>query len=55
MSNVHAIFVKKFVEKVNVLIWGPFEKQLRKKRFNVLGNAISKFFSIKDPFKNDDE
>jgi hypothetical protein len=50
VSNVHAIFVKKFEEKVNVLISGPFEKQLIKKRFNVLGNAISKFSSVKDPF-----
>jgi hypothetical protein len=44
VDNVHAIVAKKIEEKVNVLVWGPFEKWLIRKRFNVLGNEISKFF-----------
>jgi hypothetical protein len=40
---------------MNVLVKGPFEKQLAKKRMNVLGNVIFKFFSIKDPLNQDKE
>ncbi len=30
------------------------ERQLVKKRLNVYGNAIFKFFGVKDPYKKDD-
>jgi hypothetical protein len=47
VDNVHAIVVKKIEKKVNVLVWRPFEKQLIKKRFNVLRNAYLNFFLSK--------
>jgi hypothetical protein len=50
----HAIIVKKIEEELNGLIKGTLENQLTKKRPNVSNNAISNFFTIKDPFfKND--
>jgi hypothetical protein len=38
---------KQFVEKKK-------ERKLSKKRSNLLGNSISEFFDVKDPFKVDD-
>ncbi len=44
MDCEHATIVKKFKEKVNVIIRRPLERQPIKKRMNVLKNAKSKFF-----------
>ncbi len=55
VDNDHTTIIKKIEEKVNVLVRGPFERQLAKNRMNVLGNVISKFFSIKDPLNQDIE
>jgi len=51
----HVLIIKKFEEEVNGLIRGILERQLTKKRFNVLSNAIFNFFVVKDLFKNDDD
>ncbi len=40
MDCDHATIVNFFEEEVNVLVKGPFERQLIKKRMNVLGSAI---------------
>jgi hypothetical protein len=50
----HVLIVNNF-EEVNGPIRGSLEKQPTKKRPNVSRNEISKFFVVKDPFKNDDE
>jgi hypothetical protein len=49
-----AIIVKR-IEEENVLVRGPFEKQLAKKWIYVSRSVIFKYFSIKNPFKKDDE
>ncbi len=36
VDSDHAIIIKKIEEKVNVLVRGPFKRQLAKKRMNVL-------------------
>jgi len=51
----HVLIIKKFEEEVNGLIRGILERQLTKKMFNVLSNAIFNFFVVKDLFKKDDE
>ncbi len=55
MDVYHVLIINKFEEEVNGLIRGILERQLTKKRFNVLSNAIFNFFVVKDLFKNDDE
>ncbi len=54
MDSDGAIIVKR-IEEENVLVRGPFEKQLAKKWIYVSRTVIFKFFSIKNPFKKDDE
>jgi hypothetical protein len=49
VDSDHATIVKKIEEKIN-LVSGPIERQFAKKRMNVSRSAMSKFFSIKDPF-----
>jgi hypothetical protein len=49
----HSIIVKKFEEEINNKIIGSVERQLAKKRPNVPTSAISVFFVVKEPFKND--
>jgi hypothetical protein len=49
------VIIVKRIEEENVLVRGPFEKQLAKKLIYVSRSVIFKFFSIKDPFKKDDE
>jgi hypothetical protein len=51
----HVVVIKKNEEKVNGPIKGTLKKQPTNKRPNVLGNAIFKFFIVKDLFKKDDE
>ncbi len=55
MDSDDAIIVKRVEEEENFLIKGPFEKKLAKKSIYVSRIVIFKFFSIKDPFKKDDE
>jgi len=49
VDSDHATIVKKIEEKVN-LVRGLIKRYFAKKRMNVSRSAISKFFSIKDPF-----
>jgi hypothetical protein len=49
------VIVKKIEEEVNGPIRGTLKRQLVKKKPLVLGCAIFMFFTIKDPFKKDDE
>jgi len=53
----HVVIMKKIEEKVNGPIKGTLKKKLTNKRQcnNVSGNAISKFFIVKDFFKKNDE
>jgi hypothetical protein len=46
----HATIVKFFEEEVNALVKVPFERQLTKKRMNILGSALSSSFLSKTPF-----
>ncbi len=55
VDSDHTTIIKKIEEKVNVLVRGPIERQLAKKRMNVLRNVISKFFPIKNPLNQDNE
>ncbi len=54
MDVDHVLIVKIFEEEINGPIKETFEKQPTKKRPNVSNNVISKFFIIKDHFKNYD-
>jgi hypothetical protein len=47
--------LSKNFEEVNGPIIFCFERQPTKRRLNVSSSTISKFFAIKNPFKNDDE
>jgi hypothetical protein len=51
------LFVKIFEEEVNVVTRGPLERQPTKKKTKCCKkcNILFFFFSIKDPFKKDDE
>jgi hypothetical protein len=46
----HATIVKFFEEEVNALVKVPFERQLTKKRMNILGSAISFLFFCQKHF-----
>ncbi len=49
----HGPIAKIFEEEVNHLLKRKKKGQLLEKRSNLLGNLISNFFDVKDPFKKD--
>jgi hypothetical protein len=54
MGVNHTIIPKNFEEEINSPMTKIVGKQPSKKKPNVFGNAISKFFCVKDYFKKDD-